>query len=77
MQACKLWTAVPWFVIIAVTDMKNFTRGDMFSRILVHKKDFGLKWQALFKFDTHFVERNRILLLNLNEFGKKLQTSID
>ena len=54
----------------AVTDLRYFARSK-FSCSLVHKKNFSLILQVVFKFGTYFVKRGRIPLLNLNELGEK------
>ena len=41
-----------------------------FSRSLVHKKNFGLIWQAAFKLEFLFLQ-GRIPLLSLNDLGDK------
>ena len=54
----------------AVTDLRYFARSK-FSCSLVHKKNFSLIWQVVFKFGTYFVKRGRIPLLSLSEHGEK------
>ena len=59
----------------AATDMRYFSR-NKFSSSLVHKKNFRLIWQVIFKAGYFFVKRGRIPLLSLNKLGKKSQTTI-
>ena len=59
----------------AATDMRYFSRSK-FSSSLVHKKNFSLIRQVIFKAGYFFVKRGRIPLLSLIKLGKKSQTAI-
>ena len=58
-----------------VTDMRYFA-GSKFSMTLVHKKNFSLIWQVVFKLGAVFCKRGRIPLLSLNELWEKSQATI-
>ena len=60
---------------VAATDMRYLARSKL-SRCLVHKKNFSLMWQVVFKLGYLFVKRCRIPFLSLNELGEKSQATI-
>ena len=68
-------TAICFFIKDAASVITYFARSK-FSRSLFHKKNFILISQVVFELRTHFVNRDRILLLSLNELGEKLRVTI-
>ena len=61
-------------VKVAVTNMRYFARRKI-SRRLVHKKNFSLMWQVVFKLGYVFCH-SRIPLLTLNELREKSGATI-
>ena len=59
----------------AVTDMRYFAWSKL-SRSLVHKKNFSLIWQVVFKLGYIFYPEGRISYLSWNELGKKSRATI-
>ena len=57
-----------------VTDMRYFARSKL-SRSLVHKKNFSLTRQLVFKLRYLFFKRGSIPLLSLNELCEKSQVT--
>ena len=60
---------------VAAPDMRYFA-SSKFSRSLVHKKNFSLIREVVFKLGYFFVNRGRIPLLSFNELGEKSQATI-
>ena len=58
---------------VAAADMRCFARSN-FYRSLVHKKNFTLIWQVVFKLGYIFCQERQDISLSLNELGEKSQS---
>ena len=60
---------------VAATYMRHFV-GSEFSRSLVHKENFALKWRVVFKLEYLFAKKGWMPLLSLNDLTEKVASNI-